>query len=128
MLVLSRQRDQTIVIGDDIEITVVELLPQLLTFLDWEMATLGDPLMDLGASLAYWMQRGDPWLLRLMRLQPTTLPGMMTRDEVVTYYYAKRGLDLATFDFYRIFGIFRPGRRSLGRSAPKSRPLTRMPP
>ncbi len=75
--------------------------------LDWEMATIGDPLMDLGSSLAYWMQKGDPWLLRLMRVQPTTLTGMMTRDEVVAYYCAKRGLEIETFDFYRIFGIFR---------------------
>lgn len=75
--------------------------------LDWEMATLGDPLMDLGSSLAYWMQRGDPWLLRLMRLQPTHLPGMMTRDEVVAYYLERRGLEIASFDFYRIFGVFR---------------------
>ena len=63
--------------------------------------------MDLGSSLAYWMQKGDPWLLRLMRVQPTTLAGMMTRDEVVAYYCAKRGLEIETFDFYRIFGIFR---------------------
>jgi aminoglycoside phosphotransferase (APT) family kinase protein len=75
--------------------------------LDWEMATLGDPLMDLGSSLAYWMQRGDPWLLRLMRLQPTHLAGMMTRDQVVSYYCTRRGLEIPSFDFYRIFGVFR---------------------
>lgn len=75
--------------------------------LDWEMATLGDPLMDLGSSLAYWMQQGDPWLLRLMRVQPTHLPGMMTRDQVVYYYCTRRGLEISSFDFYRIFGLFR---------------------
>jgi len=99
------------VIHGDFRFDNVVLDPQdplrIIGVLDWEMATIGDPLMDLGSSLAYWMQKGDPWLLRLMRLQPTTLPGMMTRDEVVTYCCAKRGLDLATFDFYRIFGIFR---------------------
>jgi len=75
--------------------------------LDWEMATVGDPLMDLGASLAYWMQKGDPWLLRIMRLQPTTLKGMLTREEVVDYYCSKRGLSVPDFAFYRIYGIFR---------------------
>ncbi|TFG38812.1 MAG: phosphotransferase family protein [Candidatus Aminicenantes bacterium] len=75
--------------------------------LDWEMATIGDPLMDLGSSLAYWMQKGDPWLLRLMRLQPTTLAGMMNRDEVIAYYCRARGFEIESFDFYRIFGIFR---------------------
>ncbi len=80
---------------------------EVIGVLDWEMATIGDPLMDLGSSLAYWMQKGDPWLLRLMRVQPTTLHGMMTRDEVVDYYCSKRDLEIETFDFYRIFGIFR---------------------
>jgi len=80
---------------------------QVIGVLDWEMATIGDPLMDLGNSLAYWIERKDPWLLRLTRLQPTHLPGMMTRDEVVDYYCAKRGLEIESFDFYRIYGLFR---------------------
>lgn len=75
--------------------------------LDWEMATIGDGLMDLGNSLAYWVERKDPWLLRLMRVQPTHLSGMMTRDEVVAYYAEKRGLEVESFDFYRIYGVFR---------------------
>jgi aminoglycoside phosphotransferase (APT) family kinase protein len=80
---------------------------EVIGVLDWEMATIGDPLMDLGSSLAYWMQRGDPWLLRIMRVQPTHLKGMMTRDEVVDYYCRARGLEIESFDFYRIFGVFR---------------------
>ena len=99
------------VIHGDFRFDNVVLAPdnplEVIGVLDWEMATIGDPLMDLGSSLAYWMQKGDPWLLRLMRVQPTTLKGMMTRDEVVAYYCAKRGLEIKTFDFYRIFGIFR---------------------
>ena len=75
--------------------------------LDWEMATIGDGLMDLGNSLAYWVERGDPLLLRIMRVQPTNLAGMMTRDEVVAYYVERRGLDVGSFDFYRIYGVFR---------------------
>ncbi len=80
---------------------------EVIGVLDWEMATIGDPLMDLGNSLAYWMQRGDPILLRIMRLQPTHLKGMMTRDEVVDYYCRKTGIEIETFDFYRIYGLFR---------------------
>ena len=80
---------------------------EVIGVLDWEMATIGDPLMDLGNSLAYWMQRGDPILLRIMRLQPTHLQGMMTRDEVVDYYCKKTGIEIETFDFYRIYGLFR---------------------
>jgi len=75
--------------------------------LDWEMATIGDPLMDLGNSLAYWIERKDPLLLRIMRVQPTNLDGMMTRDEVVRYYAEKTEIEIDTFDFYRIYGLFR---------------------
>ncbi|NNM52658.1 MAG: phosphotransferase family protein, partial [Pseudomonadales bacterium] len=42
--------------------------------LDWEMATLGDPLMDLGNSLAYWVQADDEPMMQMMRRQPTHLP------------------------------------------------------
>jgi len=80
---------------------------EVIGVLDWEMATIGDPLMDLGNSLAYWMQKGDPLLLRMTRLQPTHLEGMMTREEVVDYYCRKTGIEIETFDFYRIYGVFR---------------------
>jgi aminoglycoside phosphotransferase (APT) family kinase protein len=75
--------------------------------LDWEMATIGDPLMDLGSSLAYWVEAGDepPW--QIARQQPTHLPGMLTRDEVVTYYGARSGRSVQGFDFYLVFGLFR---------------------
>jgi aminoglycoside phosphotransferase (APT) family kinase protein len=97
------------VIHGDYRFDNVVLDPNLevIGVLDWEMATIGDPLMDLGNSLAYWMQRGDPILLRIMRLQPTHLKGMMTRDEVVNYYCQKTGIEIETFDFYRIYGLFR---------------------
>ena len=97
------------VIHGDYRFDNVVLDPDLkvIGVLDWEMATIGDPLMDLGNSLAYWMQKNDPWLLRLTRLQPTHLEGMMTRNEVVDYYCRKTGIEIETFDFYRIYGIFR---------------------
>ncbi|MBN3727415.1 phosphotransferase family protein [Burkholderia sp. Ac-20379] len=75
--------------------------------LDWEMATLGDPLMDLGGSLAYWVQADDDAPFRAMRRQPTHAPGMMTRDEVVAHYGARTGIDVSGFAFYEVFGLFR---------------------
>jgi aminoglycoside phosphotransferase (APT) family kinase protein len=75
--------------------------------LDWEMATLGDPLMDLGASLAYWVQADDPEPLRQIRMLPTHLPGMMRRAEVVEYYCERAGLEPMRFDFYYVYGLFR---------------------
>lgn len=75
--------------------------------LDWEMATLGDLLMDLGNSLAYWVQADDDPIFQLMRRQPTNAPGMMTRDEVVAYYGEKTGWKVDNFDFYMVYGLFR---------------------
>lgn len=75
--------------------------------LDWEMATLGDPLMDLGSALAYWVQANDNVILRTMRRQPTHLNGMMTRKEVVAYYLNKTGMHTSNWTFYEVFGMFR---------------------
>lgn len=75
--------------------------------LDWEMATLGDPLMDLGNSLAYWVQADDDPAFLAMRRQPTHLPGMLTRDEVVAYYAGRTGLKAQDMRFYLVYGLFR---------------------
>ncbi len=75
--------------------------------LDWEMATLGDPLMDLGGSLAYWVQADDDAVFQSFRRQPTHVPGMLTRREVVEYYSERSGWHVDHFDFYEIFGLFR---------------------
>jgi aminoglycoside phosphotransferase (APT) family kinase protein len=75
--------------------------------LDWEMATLGDPLMDLGGSLAYWIEPGDDIVARATRRQPTHLPGMLTRSELVDYYCDRMGLRIAGRAFYEVFGLFR---------------------
>ena len=77
--------------------------------LDWEMATVGDPLMDLGGALAYWVQADDGRGFRMFRRQPTHVPGMMTRREVVDYYTSRAGLPLTDREwaFYEVFGLFR---------------------
>jgi aminoglycoside phosphotransferase (APT) family kinase protein len=78
--------------------------------LDWEMATLGDPLMDLGSSLAYWVQADDDLVARATRRQPTNLPGMLTRSDVVDYYCDRMGLRIdggRARAFYEVFGLFR---------------------
>ncbi|MGB7192601.1 MAG: phosphotransferase family protein [Collimonas pratensis] len=75
--------------------------------LDWEMATLGDPLMDLGNTLAYWVQADDEPQFMMMRRQPTHLPGMLTRKEVIAYYGEQTGYRTDHFDFYEIYGLFR---------------------
>jgi len=80
---------------------------RIIGVLDWEMATLGDPLMDLGCSLAYWVQADDPPDLQMIRMLPTHLPGMMTRHEMVARYTEKAGISIGDFHFYYVFGLFR---------------------
>jgi aminoglycoside phosphotransferase (APT) family kinase protein len=75
--------------------------------LDWEMATLGDPLMDLGNSLAYWIEAGDDFVARATRRQPSQLPGMLSRRELVAYYCERMGLRPANWAFYEVYGQFR---------------------
>ncbi len=75
--------------------------------LDWELATIGDPLMDLGSSLAYWVQADDDRVNRRLRRQPTHLPGMMTRQEVIGHYAQQTGRSLENWTFYEVFGLFR---------------------
>ncbi len=75
--------------------------------LDWEMATIGDPLMDLGASLAYWIQADDPPELEAIRLVPSNHPGAPTRRELVDRYLERAGIALDDFTFYRVYGLFR---------------------
>jgi aminoglycoside phosphotransferase (APT) family kinase protein len=80
---------------------------RILGVLDWEMATVGDPLMDLGAGLAYWVQADDDRLMGLLRRQPTHLPGMLTREEFVAAYCRRSGRSVENWPFYEVFGLFR---------------------
>lgn len=77
--------------------------------LDWELATVGDPLMDLGCTLAYWVQADDDEFFLAFRRQPTTTPGMWTREQLVDAYLARRGLTLSDDElrFYEVYGLFR---------------------
>lgn len=80
---------------------------QVIGVLDWEMATIGDPLMDLGSALAYWVEDTDNALFKATRRQPTHLKGMLTRKQVVDYYLKKTGLKPKNWVFYEVFGVFR---------------------
>jgi aminoglycoside phosphotransferase (APT) family kinase protein len=81
--------------------------PHIVGVLDWEMATVGDPLMDLGAAMAYWITADDDPFYRLLRRQPTHLPGMPSREQAVSRYLERTGLTAADWGFYEVFGLFR---------------------
>jgi aminoglycoside phosphotransferase (APT) family kinase protein len=99
------------VIHNDYRLDNVVLDPenpsQIIGVLDWEMATLGDPLMDLGGALAYWVEAGDGPLMKWLRRQPTDAPGMLTRQEVVALYAQRSGRSVDDWTFYEVFGLFR---------------------
>ncbi|MEC3980764.1 phosphotransferase family protein [Amycolatopsis sp. H20-H5] len=75
--------------------------------LDWEMATLGDPLMELGSTLSYWVQADDDEVMRASRRQPTHVAGMYTRDEFVEHYARRTGMTIGNWTFYEVYGLFR---------------------
>ena len=75
--------------------------------LDWELATIGDPLMDLGNSMAYWVQSDDDFYFKRFRRQPTHVNGMWSREQVVAYYCEQRGLSAEHWAFYEVYGLFR---------------------
>jgi len=99
------------IVHNDYRFDNVVLSPQdgssIVGVLDWEMATLGDPLLDLGNTLAYWVQQDDPQTMQRIRMQPSNLPGVPSRDELVRYYAEKTGRDIGNYDFYYVFGLFR---------------------
>lgn len=100
------------VIHGDFRLDNLVLVPEqpesIRAVLDWEMATIGDPLMDLGNSLAYWIQSDDDRIARSTRRQPTDLPGMLTRDELVDAYFERSGRERPdNWVFYEVYGLFR---------------------
>ncbi len=78
---------------------------RIVAVLDWEMCTVGDPLIDLGLALSYWtMLGGDrPSSLRAV----TNGPGWMTREAMIERYQTKTGRDLSRIAFYETFARFK---------------------
>lgn len=75
--------------------------------LDWEMATVGDPLSDVGMALAYWVEAGDSEELKALPLGLTTLPGNLTRQELVTRYAERSGRDVREITFHYALSLFK---------------------
>ncbi|MEW6444095.1 MAG: phosphotransferase family protein [bacterium] len=80
---------------------------RIIGVLDWEMATIGDPLMDLGSSLAYFIHADDPPEALAMRTCPSNAPGAPTRREVIRMYEELSGMKFQSPEFYYAFGLFR---------------------
>ncbi len=82
-------------------------MTRVVAILDWEMCTIGDPLMDLGTSLAYWVEAADAPVFRSLGLGVTALPGSFTRAQLVQAYGDATGRDVSNVAFYYAFGLFK---------------------
>jgi aminoglycoside phosphotransferase (APT) family kinase protein len=80
---------------------------RVVAVLDWEMATVGDPLMDLGTSTSYWVQSDDPPLFHQSLFGVTSKPGMRSRTEVAKRYLERSGRRTDSLVFYYAFGLFK---------------------
>ena len=75
--------------------------------LDWEMATVGDPLADLGLTLCYWAWVEAPQLRARGAPSLTSQPGWYTRDQFVQRYAKRTGRDLSQIGYYEVLGMFK---------------------
>lgn len=80
---------------------------RILGVLDWEMCTVGDPLMDLGTTLAYWVEAKDPPAFRDAGFGPTAVPGSWTRQQLAERYFESTGQETEHLTFYYSFGLFK---------------------
>ncbi|HZX40628.1 MAG TPA: phosphotransferase family protein [Myxococcaceae bacterium] len=99
------------IIHNDFKYDNVVLDPAELTkvraVLDWEMATLGDPVADLGMALAYWFERDEVEMVGPAAFGPTGLPGNLTREEIVQRYAARSGRAVDDVVFHYVLGLFK---------------------
>jgi aminoglycoside phosphotransferase (APT) family kinase protein len=80
---------------------------RIVTVLDWEMSTVGDPLMDLGTTLSYWVEADDSEAQLQSAFGPTMIAGSMTRNQLVERYTERTGIGIPSILFYYCFGLFK---------------------
>jgi aminoglycoside phosphotransferase (APT) family kinase protein len=82
-------------------------ITRIVGVLDWEMCTIGDPLSDLGTTLAYWVDADDPEELKVLRWSPTDAAGSLTRQQLAERYALRTGRDVSHLRFYLAFAYFK---------------------
>lgn len=80
---------------------------KIIAVLDWEMATVGDPLLDVGTTLGYWIEKGDHPAFKALGLGITTLPGNLTRAQLWERYLKKSGRSQRASTWYHAYGVFK---------------------
>ena len=108
---LPAEGETTLVHGDfrlDNALVTLTPEPRITAVVDWEMATLGDPLADLGLTLIYWADPDDPqWLDISIGAAVTAMPGFLSRAELAARYAELTGRDLSGIGYYMAFGCFK---------------------
>ncbi|HEU4507047.1 MAG TPA: phosphotransferase family protein [Pyrinomonadaceae bacterium] len=82
-------------------------LTEVVAVLDWEMATIGDPLMDFGTSLGYWVEKNDPEEWQRYGFGLTSLEGSFTRNELLDHYSKRTGRKIDNPVFYFAYGLLK---------------------
>ena len=91
----------------DAFIDCVDSADRIEAVLDWEMATVGDPLADLGLTLCYWAWVEAPQLRARGVPSLTSQRGWYTRDQFVQRYAERTGRDLSQIGYYEVLGMFK---------------------
>ncbi|MDB4969499.1 MAG: putative aminoglycoside phosphotransferase [Myxococcales bacterium] len=107
---LPRESGATLIHNDykyDNLVLAADDLTRIIGVLDWEMSTVGDPLMDLGTALGYWVELNDPPELQMVAFCATNYPGSLTRQELVARYRERTGRDTGDMLFYYAFALFK---------------------
>ncbi|HEY3976345.1 MAG TPA: phosphotransferase family protein [Streptosporangiaceae bacterium] len=101
----------TLVHGDyrlDNTLVTLGARPAIAAVVDWELSTLGDPLADLGLTMAYWADRGDAaWLEVNFGAAATALPGFFSAAQFAACYGDLTGRDVSAIGYYMAFGCFK---------------------
>jgi aminoglycoside phosphotransferase (APT) family kinase protein len=108
---LPASAEGTLVHGDfrlDNTLVTLGAQPAIAAVVDWEMATLGDPLADLGLTLTYWADPGDPeWLRFNVAASVTSLPGFFSAEQFAACYADLTGRDVSGIGYYMAFGCWK---------------------
>jgi aminoglycoside phosphotransferase (APT) family kinase protein len=80
---------------------------RLLAILDWEMATIGDPLADVGYMMIHWTQADDPQDSKFNLQRVTAQPGFPTRQELVQRYEERSGRSMQSLDWYVTLALWK---------------------
>jgi aminoglycoside phosphotransferase (APT) family kinase protein len=108
---LPADSDRSALIHNDYKYDNLVLSPDSLTevvaVLDWEMATIGDPLMDFGTSVGYWVEKNDPEEWQRYGFGLTSLPGSFTRNELLDHYSKRTGRQIDNAVFYFAYGLLK---------------------